>query len=513
MEEPMDYLPLPREFLEQVFHHLSVHQLKRARLVCRAWNETICGSKSLLDKFVFMVNHAGTCRKNCPDCAALANARERLLNLKLSFILLENWSLVKEHLQNLTLNCGYGFKVESLLNMLRNVSNLKSLTLSHVSMDDFKLQNVKLDFKMKHLKELSILNGRIPVKCLYVLKKVCVRLVILNIVDCFDWKCFSDHSDEQLFNLIFAVRDTLEHLGLTYRNIQGDLLENIASIDRLELKRLSLDKCDKLKEQHLISLSRLQPGLEYLEVRSLHFRDENILTEVCQNLANLTCFTLQTTQITNSSWLSYSPRLTHLELNSNCTELDFDEVTLPNLKILLLKWVTFPAGSLKKLFKKAPNLRELTFSFCTFQNAPELLESLPQLSNLQHLKLDQIHNFAVRYPNLLPHQTTNLRRLELIEVRPSFPLHLLCQRSPKLESLHLERINIVDRQLQLTCRALSHLKELSLQELTSVTGRFAEYVCTNRRSLEVIKVVWCRKIGVGERNRLNALRERIHVTC
>lgn len=277
MEEPKDYPPLPTEILELVFHHLSAHQLKRARLVCRAWNETICGSNSLLDKFVFMVNHAGTCRKTCSDCAALANARGRFLNIKLSYILLENWSLVSEHLQRVTLNCGYGFKVESLLNMLRNVSNLQSLTLSHVSIDDFKLQNVKLDFKMKHLTELSILNGRIPVKCLYVFKKVCVRLVVLNIVDCFDWKCFSDHSDEQLFNLIFAVRDTLEHLGLTYRNIQGDLLENIASIDRLELKRLSLDKCDKLKERHLISLSRLQPGLEHFEVRSLHFRDENVM--------------------------------------------------------------------------------------------------------------------------------------------------------------------------------------------------------------------------------------------
>lgn len=277
MEEPRDYPPLPREILEQVFHHLSAHQLTRARLVCRAWNETICGRKTLLDKFVFMVNHAGSCRKNCPDCLAFANARGRFLNLKFSFILLENWNLVREHLQSLTLNCCYGFKVESLVNMLRNVSNLKSLTLSSVSMDDFKLQNVKLDFKMKHLTELSIINGRIPVKCLYVLKKVCVRLVILTIVDCFDWKCFSDHSDEQLFKLIFAVRDTLEYLGLTYPNIQGDLLENIASIDRLELKRLTLDKCYKLKEQHLISLSRLQPGLEQFEVRSLPFRDENVM--------------------------------------------------------------------------------------------------------------------------------------------------------------------------------------------------------------------------------------------
>lgn len=238
-----------------------------------------------------------------------------------------------------------------------------------------------------------------------------------------------------------------------------------------------------------------------------------ILTEVCQNLANITCFILQTIQLNNTSWLSYSPHLTHLELNSNCTELDLDEVALPNLKILLLKWVTFPAGSLQKLFKKAPNLRKLTLSLCTFQNAPDLLASLPQLRDLQHMKLDQIRNFAVRFPKLLPHQTTNLRRLELIDVVPSFPLQILCQRSPKLESLHLERLNIVDRQLQLSCRALKHLKELSLQELTNVTGRFAEYICTNRRNLEVIKVIWCRKIRTSERNRLNALRERIHVIC
>lgn len=275
MEPPVPQtLPrLPAEILVSIFQHLSMSDLAQVRLTCINWYATVCYNTPLMEKFMLSFKN---CRlyEGCEQSRILSISKSCYTRATFKAVAIEEaeslWCTIGVKLQDLTLN-DCSISGETLVQMLRLLPNLKYFALKTTKFEDFRIQNVPVNFKLEKLETLTLRSIFVFDECFDMFKKICPRLKVLKL----NYSSFEGWG-EKLVQFVYAVRNTLEGINLSYTKVGATLLQRISTIERLKLKKISLKSSYDLKQRDIIHLCRVQPTIVHLNIDNLFPADDQV---------------------------------------------------------------------------------------------------------------------------------------------------------------------------------------------------------------------------------------------
>lgn len=264
---------LPTEILVTIFQHLPMSDLAQVRLTCHHWYDTVCYTSSLMERFVLSFKN---CRlyEGCEQSRVLPKSKSCYTKATLKAVAIEEsdslWRSLGENLQDLTLN-DCSLSGDTLVQLLKLTPNLRYFALKTTKFEDFRIQDVAVDFKLEKLETLTLRSIFIYDECFDMFKQVCPRLKVLKL----NYSSFEGWG-EKLVQLVHTVRSTLEGINLSYTKVSATLLQKISTIERLRLKKISLKSSYDLKQRDIIQLSRVQPTIVHLNIDNLFPADDQV---------------------------------------------------------------------------------------------------------------------------------------------------------------------------------------------------------------------------------------------
>ncbi|XP_055624857.1 uncharacterized protein LOC129767725 [Toxorhynchites rutilus septentrionalis] len=541
---------LPTEILVSIFRHLSMSDLAQVRLTCHHWYDTVCYSTPLMDKFLLSFKN---CRlyEGCEQSRILSMSKGCYTRATLKAVAIEEagslWRSIGAKLQDLTLN-DCSISGETLVQMLRLTPNLKYFALKTTKFEDFRIQNVVINFKLEKLETLTLRSIFVFDECFEMFKKMCPRLKVLKL----NYSSFEGWG-EKLVQFVHTVRNTLEGINLSYTKVGALLLQRISTIERLKLKKISLKSSYDLKQRDIMQLCRVQPTIIHLNIDNLFPADDQMLSEISRSLPNMKRIKLHICRTHNlqQSFLCNMQRLEYLKITDSthvAGNLDLSAYGNTNLEKLYVSAATFSRNILPRFFEKSPNIRSLTLYQCSYENIHDLQLSFAHLKSLEYLNLQRTFDIddsffsrtvfdSVNMPfeRIRFYPVTNLSklcylnlsrcrdlsdetlvalcfpRLKKIDLRglniTDFGVRSLVRQCPRLEYVHVDACKrICDSAVLLLCRDLKRLKLLNLDGCRSITDASIGYIIDNCRMLVWLNIMNCPLLSDEAKQRIESVK-------
>ncbi|XP_058462433.1 F-box and leucine-rich repeat protein 13-like [Malaya genurostris] len=541
---------LPTEILVMIFQHLPMSDLAKVRITCHHWYDTVCHTSSLMERFMLSFKN---CRlyEGCEQTRVLSKTKSSYSKVTLKAVSIEDadtlWRSLGRHLQDLTLN-DCSLSGDTMVQMLRLTPHLKYFALKTTKFEEFRLQNVTVDFRLTKLETLTLRSIFVYDECFDMFMKICPRLKVLKL----NYSSFEGWG-EKLVQFVQTVRSSLEGINLSYTKVGATLLHKISTIERLRLKKISLKSSYDLKQRDIIQLSRVQPSIVHLNIDNLFPADDQILSEISRNLPNMKRIKLHICRVHNlqQSFLCNMQRLEYLKITDAthvAGNLDLSAYENVHLEKLYVSAATFSRNTLPRFFEKTPNIRSLTLYQCSYENIHDLQLSFAFLKALEYLNLQRTFDIddsffsrsvfdSVNMPfeRIRFYPVTNLTklcylnlsrcrdlsdetlvalsfpRLKKIDLRglniTAFGIRALVRQCPRLEYVHVDACKrVCDNAVLLLCRDLKRLKLLNLDGCRSITDASVDHVANYGRTLAWLNMMNCPLLSEDAKHRLENMR-------
>uniref|UniRef100_A0A1Q3EWM0 F-box domain-containing protein n=1 Tax=Culex tarsalis TaxID=7177 RepID=A0A1Q3EWM0_CULTA len=503
---------LPPEVWTMIFRHLASRELARVRLVCRDWNELVCTRSELMERFLLKLRK----RQVVED---LEEVRHLLaLSKGFSRAEFEFYGLGKdkprivwfeplgETLTTLTCSCiPFGF----LYQMLREFPNLKRLMLH----DCFEYGKVaKLNYQLTNLEELTIgqlYNKNHGESIFPTLQHICPQITVLKFLIGEYQKFFRD-----IRRFIFAIRHTLQDLDVSDCFNGFSLMDALAKMDGLKLKRISV----YCSEQDLVHLLHRQPTLECLDFEGV-VTDVSTLDKISAILPNLKQIKLNRIRLSPSasSKLLNFDRAEYIAFHyydtSDCVSgLAYCQSS--SLQRLEISGAYLPSDALTSLPQIATHIKSTSFSDCTVERSSDILSFVQQSKSLTTFAVHRLQVKTTHDMTDAAFEHSAICHLELFDSSKEL-LHGLLETCPRLITVDINH-DLVEDDLSKMGQRLHRLESLTLNGC-SPRGQDMPVECLRSipSSFKALKKLQIKAWGAPRETvleALNGLREDVEVS-
>ncbi|XP_058461767.1 F-box/LRR-repeat protein fbxl-1-like [Malaya genurostris] len=424
------YSDLPMEILVKIFRYLNVGDRFAVGMTCKRWLEAT-QYQLFVNDVCLHFHKTFFSDSTSPVCELLKSSRN-FQNIVLSQVEFNGteqfFSRFGENIYELSLKA-CDIREKSFYGILVSVPNLRVLRVEgcqELMMSGRLFESVKetkLAHTLQNVITLSLAYGRYLSDALF--RRIVAQTPNLESLDLSGcsisfhkglYRKFypgrPDDASESVLTFHFISQfiesqaDKLKTLNFSSTLMDGDSLEALASIEKLQLDSLDLNSCDQLTSLGIAALAQKQNTLQHLNFsKSVRFTDA-CLQKICMHLPNLKSIKIRRCRALTDLGVKELVNLRKLQVLdiSECESVTGQGIikgiaSAPNLVLLELyvSALNLCESSVTKIAENFPTLRVLDLSYCFHSVSDRCLQMIFQnLIWLRHLNLDYCDKISDR---------------------------------------------------------------------------------------------------------------------
>ncbi|XP_038105610.1 uncharacterized protein LOC119765566 [Culex quinquefasciatus] len=467
---------VPSKVWEQIFGHVSVHQLLEFRLICRSWRSIVDGCPALMERILLKFPEGFVLdREYKPEY--LVPARNLSLE-KVRISTVDSWwtTFGKAIVDLKIIDCE--FSLSKLLELLKPMESLKSLQLTNLNQS--KSSRLVINLDLSHVESLMI--SKISGDVLNFLVPSFTQLKRIDLPAGLD--------ENKIINLIHSLKDSLEGLTLDY---EPTMLKEI-----IQLKQLThfTAREGDFSNKDLIEIGKALPKLKSI---SFCLSMETTSLACLSTMNELECLSLKASTYYCYIQSKFFP----------CHKVVRDFTVAKNLKLINFKLsgIIPTSDSLYKYFDNSPNIVDIGLFYCTFNSWLDIFEALELFcATLQRLELHSLH--VENTHDRLTEYFDSLKCLKIYGCDiPKKLLIKFIRLCPQLEEIQLSAMITLDDEVVLVlCQNLKQLERMSLNDCFFLTDQSVDYILEHCHTLKKLTVQSCPKLSAEAKNKLKSLK-------